>query len=132
MSSASLVRRSTLAAAIAAFASVAAAHHSFAAFDMTQEKTVSGIVQKVDWTNPHIWIYVDVPGQNGTTERYAFEGMTPNYLNRRGWTRQTVQPGMPFTVTFRPMRDGKAGGMFVTGTLASGKRLSMRGEETGQ
>jgi hypothetical protein len=130
--SARLVRISILAVSIASVAAVAAAHHSFAAFDMTQEKTVSGVVQKVEWTNPHIWIYMDVPGQNGTTERYAFEGMTPNYLNRRGWTRQTVQSGMAFTVTFRPMRDGKSGGMFVTGKLANGKSLSMRGGESGQ
>src|SRR4051812_20799160 len=107
MSNASLLRSAILAVAMAGAAGVAAAHHSFAAFDLTQEKTVSGVVQKVDWTNPHIWIYVDVPGPNGATERYAFEGMTPNYLNRRGWTRQTVQPGMAFTVTYRPMRDGK-------------------------
>jgi hypothetical protein len=132
MSSARLLRGSIFVLSIAGGAGVAAAHHSFAAFDMTQQKTVSGVVQKVDWTNPHIWIYMDVPGQNGTTERYAFEGMTPNFLNRRGWTRQTVQPGMAFTVTFRPMRDGKPGGMFVTGLLASGKKLSMAGGEGGQ
>jgi hypothetical protein len=110
-------------------ASQARAHHSFAAFDMTQQKTVSGIVSKVDWTNPHIWVYMDVPKEGGGTDTYAFEGMTPNFLSRRGWTRTTVQPGMKFTVTFRPMRDGKPGGMFMTGKLESGKVLTSGGGE---
>ena len=108
---------------------VAAAHHSFAAFDLTQQKTVSGVVKKVDWTNPHIWIYMDVTNESGAVDTYAFEGMTPNFLSRRGWTRTTLQPGMKFTVTFRPMRDGKPGGMFVSGKLANGTVLTMGGGE---
>jgi hypothetical protein len=132
MKSAHLLRSSLMALAIAAIGAAATAHHSFAAFDMTQEKTISGVVQKVDWTNPHIWIYIEVAGQNGATETYAFEGMSPNFLNRRGWTRQSVQPGMKLTVTFRPMRDGKSGGMFVNGTLANGTRLSMGGADSGR
>jgi len=110
----------------------ASAHHSFAAFDMTAEKTITGVVKKVDWTNPHIWIWVDVTEPSGTTETYGFEGMTPNFLSRRGWTRSSIQPGMKVTVTFRPMKDGKSGGMFVSGTLPDGKVLTMRGGETGQ
>jgi hypothetical protein len=117
------------AAIICGSAFVASAHHSFAAFDLTQQKTVTGVVKKVDWTNPHIWVYMEVPKDGGGTDLYAFEGMTPNFLSRRGWTRQTVQPGMKFTVTFRPMRDGKPGGMFVSGTLENGKVLTMGGGE---
>ena len=130
MNSAQLLRSSLVAIALAGVAGSATAHHSFAAFDMTQEKTVSGVVQKVDWTNPHIWIYMDVAGQNGASQTYAFEGMSPNFLNRRGWTRQTLQPGTTVTVTYRPMRDGKSGGMFVTGMLTNGTRLSMGGADS--
>ncbi len=108
------------------------AHHSFAAFDMTAEKTISGVVKKVDWTNPHIWIWVDVADAGGATETYGFEGMTPNFLSRRGWTRTTLQPGMKVTITFRPMKDGKAGGMFVNGKLPDGKVLTAMGGESGQ
>jgi hypothetical protein len=123
--------RTLLAAFVVCGAATAAlAHHSFAAFDMTQQKTVTGVVTKVDWTNPHIWVYMDVPKEGGGVDSYAFEGMTPNFLARRGWTRTTVQPGMKFTVTFRPMRDGKPGGMFVTGKLESGKVLTMAGGDT--
>ena len=122
----------TAAIAVASSAGrIASAHHSFAAFDMTAEKTITGVVKKVDWTNPHIWIWVDVTEASGTAT-YGFEGMTPNFLSRRGWTRNSMQPGMKVTVTFRPMKDGKPGGMFVSGTLPDGKVLTMRGGETGQ
>jgi len=89
-------------------------------------------VKKVDWTNPHIWVWLDVTGDSGATVTYAFEGMSPNFLERRGWTRQTLQPGAKLTVQFRPMRNGKPGGMFVTGKLPSGTVLTMLGADDAQ
>jgi len=114
-------------------AATARAHHSVAAeFDTNKPIEFKGTIKKVDWTNPHIWIWVDVTESSGATETYGFEGMTPNFLSRRGWTRSSMQPGMKVSVTFRPMKDGKPGGMFVSGTLPDGKVLTMRGGETGQ
>ena len=69
----------------------AVAHHSFAAFDVTTQKTVTGNVRQVDWTNPHIWLWIDVPNENGSFDTYGFEGMSPNFLARRGWTRTTLK-----------------------------------------
>jgi hypothetical protein len=109
----------------------AAAHHSFAAFDMSNQKTVTGAVRQVDWTNPHIWIWIDVDNDKGGSDTYAFEGMSPNFLARRGWTRSTLHKGDKITVSYRPMRDGKNGGMFVSGTMASGKVLTMGGAADG-
>ena len=109
----------------------AAAHHSFAAFDMTNQKTVTGAVKQVDWTNPHIWIWIDVANDKGGSDTYAFEGMSPNFLARRGWTRSTLHKGDTITVSYRPMRDGKNGGMFISGTMASGKVLTMGGAAEG-
>jgi hypothetical protein len=106
----------------------ASAHHSFAAFDTTAEKTITGTVKQFDWTNPHTWIWVDVPnGQGAAADTFGFEGMSPNYLARRGWTKSTVKPGDTITITYRPMRDGSNGGMFMSGKLSSGKVLSMTG-----
>src|ERR1044071_7279592 len=106
-------------------ASVASSHHAAApVFDMSAEKTVVGVVKQVDWTNPHIWVWLDVQGASGQAETWGFEGMSPNFLARRGWTRTSLLPGMRITVTFRPLRDGKAGGMFMTGKLADGKGLT--------
>jgi hypothetical protein len=114
------------AAFIAAAVAPAFAHHSFAAFDITTQKTVTGTVHKVDWTNPHIWLWIDVTNDKGTTETYGFEGMSPNFLARRGWTRTTLKVGDKIKINYRPMKDGSKGGMFMTGQ-ANGKALSMMG-----
>jgi hypothetical protein len=114
---------------IAAVAGPAAAHHSFSAFNTTEQKTVVGTVKKVEWTNPHIWIYIDVPNSQGVAEVYSFEGMSPNYLERRDWTRTTLKVGDKITVTFNPLRDGRNGGMFLNGKLTSGKVLTMGGAQ---
>lgn len=102
------------------------AHHSFAAFDITTQKTVTGTVNRVDWTNPHIWLWIDVPNDKGGADTYGFEGMSPNFLARRGWTRTTLKAGDKITVNFRPMKDGSKGGMFMT-AQTNGKVLSMMG-----
>jgi hypothetical protein len=103
------------------------AHHSFAMFNMTEEKTITGTVKQVEWTNPHIWIWIDVPNDKGSVDLYGFEGMSPNFLERRNWTRTTLKAGDKITVTFRPLRNGKNGGMFVTGKMPSGTVLTMGG-----
>lgn len=113
-----------------AIAAPAAAHHSFAPFDLTTQKTVSGTVKQVDWTNPHTWIWVNVPNKEGGVDAWGFEGMSPNYLNRRGWTKKTLQPGEQVTVTFRPLKDGSHGGMFVNAKRQDGTVLTMFAEPT--
>jgi hypothetical protein len=122
-----------VAAALIVGAAVSAtAHHSFAVFDLTTQKSIDGTVKKVDWTNPHVWIWVDVPTAGGGTETYGFEGMSPNYLARRGWSRTTLQTGMKVTVQFRPLKDGKPGGMLVSAKLPSGLLLTGGGAQQGQ
>jgi hypothetical protein len=115
--------------AAALAAAPATAHHSFAVFDMAAQKTVTGVVKRVDWTNPHIWIWIDVANDKGGTDVYGFEGMSPNFLNRRGWTRTTLKAGDQITVVYRPMRDGANGGMFMSTKLANGTVLTMGGGE---
>jgi Family of unknown function (DUF6152) len=112
---------------IAAVAGPAAAHHSFSAFNTTEQKTVTGTVKKVEWTNPHIWIYIEVVNDKGHADIYSFEGMSPNFLERRDWTRTTLKVGDKITVTFNPLRNGDNGGMFVNGKMTSGKVLTMGG-----
>jgi hypothetical protein len=126
------VKHALFAALVAGALAVAApaiAHHSFAVFDMSAQKTVTGTVKRVDWTNPHIWIWMDVANDKGGTDVYGFEGMSPNFLNRRGWTRTTLEAGDKITVVYRPMRDGANGGMFMSTKLADGTVLTMGGGE---
>lgn len=104
----------------------AMAHHSYAAFNMETEATVTGTVKQIDWTNPHIWIWVDVPNDEGGTDTWGFEGMSPNFLERRGWTRSTLETGDEISVRFRPMKSGENGGMFLS-TTHDGKVLSGSG-----
>src|SRR4051794_37940552 len=118
------------AALIALSATPLLAHHSFAPFDMGVEKTITGTVKQVEWTNPHTWIWLDVMNDQGTTDAWGFEGMSPNYLARRGWTRTTLKVGDKLTVHYRPLRDGSKGGMFVSTKLPDGRTLSMSGAST--
>lgn len=117
---------------VLALAAVAMAHHSFSAFNMTDQKTVTGTVKQVEWTNPHIWIWIDVPNDKGVAELYGFEGMSPNFLERRNWTRTTLKVGDKITVTYRPLRDGKNGGMWMNGRTPSGTVLTGGGGREGQ
>jgi uncharacterized protein DUF6152 len=118
----------TLCALVLGAGATASAHHSFAPFDLTQEKTISGTVSRFEWTNPHSWIWVDVPNEKGGVDSWAVEGMSPNYLARRGWSKTTIKPGDKITIAVRPLRSGENGGMFVRATLADGRVLTQTGQ----
>ena len=119
------------AVALALTAGGAAAHHSFSVFDMQTEATITGVVNKVQWTNPHIFIWVDVTGEDGEVVTWGLEGMSPNFLARRGWTRTTLEPGDEVTVSIRPLISGDPGGMFISTTTPEGVFLSMGGGREG-
>src|SRR5262245_24262325 len=108
----------------------AIAHHSFAAFDTTTNKTITGTVKRVEWTNPHTWFFIDVANEQGGTDTWGVEGMSPNFLERRGWTRTTLKAGDRLTLTIRPMKDGEKGGMWVSAKRPNGEVLSMGGAVT--
>lgn len=114
--------------AVLAWSASVAAHHSFSAFNMQSEKTITGTVKQFDWTNPHTWIWVNVPDGHGGVETWAIEGMSPNFLGRRGWTKSSLKAGDKLTMVIRPLRDGSKGGMFVRATLADGKVLLQTGD----
>jgi hypothetical protein len=110
-------------AALAMAGATLSAHHSFAAFDMSKEQTITGVVSRFDWTNPHTFIWVDVTSEKGVTESWAIGGMSPNYLGRRGWSKNSVKPGERITVSIRPLKEGKTGGMFIRAQI--GDRVLM-------
>jgi hypothetical protein len=84
-----------------------AAHHSFAAeFDGSKPIDLEGAVTKVDWVNPHSWIYIDVKSEDGTVVNWGLETGPPNVLYRGGWRRDTVKPGDAIKVHGFIAKDG--------------------------
>jgi hypothetical protein len=83
-----------------AVTSLAAGHHSFnAQYDPEQPITIEGTVNRVEWRNPHIWVFLDVTEADGTVTTWQCEGGAPNALTRQGWTRQTLAIGGQLTLS---------------------------------
>lgn len=101
------------------------AHHSFEMFDMAKVRTITGTIKDFQWTNPHTFTFIDVPNDKGGVDTWAIEGMSPNFLGRRGWTKHTLSPGDKVTITIAPLKDGQKGGTFLRVTLADGREMVM-------
>jgi len=102
----------------------AAAHHSFSAiFDSAKPVTVTGTVKRVEWMNPHTWIYLDVTKPDGNVEAWSFELGSPNRLMRYGWNQDSLATGATVTIAGSRARDGTLKAAVDTVTLPDGKRL---------
>jgi hypothetical protein len=115
------------AAAVAGFAMLvplsATAHHSFAMFDHVHRVTLAGTVTRFQWTNPHVFIELDVPDASGAVKHYSIECASPNVLMRGGWKYTDVKLGDKVKLLINPLKDGTAGGMLEEATLADGRTL---------
>jgi hypothetical protein len=106
----------TIVVLIAAAVTISA-HHSFSAeFDGSKTVTLEGKVYKMDFVNPHSWLYIDAVMPDGKVERWGVEGGSPNVMFRLGWTRDTLPPGTRVKVSGSPAKDGS-------------KRMNSRGIE---
>lgn len=110
---------------------VVLAHHSFEAeFDPNNVVNITGVVTKLDWINPHAFVYVDSKSAAGEVKRYKIEMGPPYALTRGGWKRDTLKIGDTVTVEGAAMaRDGSdsAGSLPTTQMkLAGGQKLTMR------
>jgi hypothetical protein len=117
-----------LAASLLGASAGALAHHSYSMFDMKETKTLTGTVKQFDWTNPHTWLWVYVTNDKGSVEQWGIEGMSPNFLGRRGWNRNTLKAGDKITLDIHPLKNGEKGGTFLGVTLPDGKVMKMSGE----
>jgi len=112
---------------LAALPSAVFAHHSYAMFDMSQTVTLQGTIRDFQWTNPHSWIWIDVADASGTVQQWGIEGMSPNYLARRGLSKRTLKPGDKVSVNIHPLKGADRGGSFLSVTLADGTVMRQSG-----
>ena len=127
-----LIAFACLGGLLAVSAASLSAHHAFAAeFDADKPVAMTGTVTKMEWLNPHGWLYMDVKKDDGTVENWAFEAGTPNVLFRRGFTRKSLLPGTVVMVDGYQAKDGsrRANGRDLT--FEDGKKLFMGSSGTG-
>ena len=108
------------------------AHHAFSAeFDANRPLQLEGTVTRMEWINPHAWIHIDVTKDDGTVESWMIEGGTPNTLFRRGFTKDSLQPGTVIMVDGYQAKDGsmRANGRDLT--LPDGQKLFLGSSGTG-
>jgi len=101
-----------------------AAHHSFAAeYDSTKPDDVTGTLTKVEWTNPHIWFYLDVRDDKGTVTNWGFSAAPPGVLMRRGIQKEVLKVGSVIHVQGFRAKDGSNNASGGTVTFADGRRV---------
>jgi len=117
-------------AALAAAAMPLMAHHSFAAeFDSQKQIKLTGVVTKVDWTNPHVWFYFNVKDEGGQTTNWGAEMGPPHLLQGQGWTRTTMKIGDTVIVSGSLAKNGSKRVNARSVTTPDGKRMGAASSE---
>lgn len=104
---------------------IASAHHSFATYEMNETKSLDGTVRKLEWMNPHMWLWIDITNANGVSEPWGFEGGPISLYARAGWKPDSLQRGEKVRVEFHPLKTGEHAGS-LTGVWVNGKELPMQ------
>lgn len=99
------------------------AHHSFSQFTQEKTITVTGEITKVDLTNPHSWIWVDVKDEKGMVVNWGFEGGSIRQMYNGGYTRETLKIGLRVVITANPAKDGSPHGSLRSTTFPDGQKL---------
>ena len=103
------------------------AHHSVAMFDTANPVTLTGVVTAFQWTNPHVYIEMDVPDANGAVKHWTIELGSPSILMRANWKFNSVKKGDKVTAVVSPLKNGEPGSLLSRITLADGRVLGNGG-----
>lgn len=100
-------------------------HHSFAMFDTAKQVTLVGTVTAFEWTNPHAYIELDVPGESGagSAKHWTIELGSPSILQQAGWKFKDLKYGDKVTAVVNPLKSGQTGALLMRVTLPDGRVL---------
>ena len=118
------LRRGAIALLASAIGLTATAHHSTAEFDYTKQQTIKGTVKEVQWTNPHSFIQLLVPGKGKEPVEWAVEIGSPSINIAMGWKKSSVKAGDVVTMLISPARNGSPLGTLRKLTFEDGRELT--------
>lgn len=95
-------------------------------YDRTQQIVMQAMVKEYIWGNPHVWLYVEIEGENGRPEEWIMEAADAGGMSHDGWTADSMKPNDIVTVIFSPLKDGTGGGLLGAVELADGTYLTTR------
>jgi len=104
-----------------------AAHHSSSSYDMEHPLSVKGVIANVEWTNPHVFIFLNVKDDAGNTEEWRVEGNSPNMLTRVGWKKEMLKAGDTLQVNGAPAKNGSKVMRLINLTRADGQKFAGQG-----
>lgn len=104
-----------------------AAHHSSSGYDMDHPVTRKGVVTSMEWTNPHVFIYMDMKDASGNVEQWRVEGNSPNMLFRAGWKKEMIKPGDTMEITAAQAKNGSKVYRLIAITLSNGQKFDGQG-----
>jgi hypothetical protein len=103
------------------------AHHSSSSYDMEHPVTMKGVVSNMEWTNPHVFIFLDVKDESGKVEEWRVEGNSPNMLVRVGWKKEMIKAGDELVVNGAAAKNGSKSMRLISLTLANGQKFDGQG-----
>jgi len=103
------------------------AHHSSSSYDMEHPVNMKGVVSNVEWTNPHVFIFLNVKDDNGSVEEWRVEGNSPNMLFRVGWKKEMIKAGDQLVVNGALAKNGSKIMRLISITLANGQKYDGQG-----
>jgi hypothetical protein len=103
------------------------AHHSFSMFDQASPLTITGVVTSVEWTNPHVYIELDLIEPVKSAKHWSIELGSPSILQRGGWKFNSVKKGDKVTAVVSPLKNGEPGSLLTRITLPDGRVLGNGG-----